>query len=221
MLTPGISVIGSAIGIYLKSRQQNPSWPVVFSFFGALTFCALATSYYTHIKPLRDPAANGRLLLDTIGHRIIEYGKEKNLPLRLNMLLIYRPARHLFFKRFLRIRWNLEMKFAPDGTADFDVNKGVAGAAIASGWPKLVNMEVNKDNWGFSEKEMAMFPKFTMIWSFPMFELDKNGDPTGTRLGAVNLDSTTIGAANTMLSDHEFEELMEEFRDIASRLASC
>src|SRR5438105_4914732 len=121
MLTPLVSIIGVMIAIYLKLKQQNPAWWVVLSLAGGLVICAFLASYYTHIKPLRDPAANGRLLLDVIGGRIVKYGKEKGVTLRLNMLLVYRPARFFFFKRHFRVRWGPELKFDPDGAVQFNI----------------------------------------------------------------------------------------------------
>jgi hypothetical protein len=223
MLTPAVSVIGSLIGIYLKVHQQNVDWWIVYAFFGGLVLCAFVASYYTHIKPLRDPAANGRLLLDTIGTRIVKYGKDKGLPLRLNMLLIYRPLKRFFFSKYLRVRWGLQMTFDPDGAVEFHIKKGVAGEALTNGRPKLVNMEEpeNKGNWGFTEKELRKFPPHTMIWSYPLFQLDKLGDNTGKLLGTVNLDSIFPGACEIVLKDPEFAKLMEEFRDIACKIASC
>src|SRR6185437_1396665 len=87
MLTPSVSIIGVSIGAYLKLIQQNISWLVLGGLGLGLVVSAFASSYYTHIKPLRDPAANGRLLLDTIGGRIIQYGRSKGLKRRLNILL--------------------------------------------------------------------------------------------------------------------------------------
>ena len=112
MLTPAVSIIGSAIGIYLKLQQQHLEWWIVLSLAGSLVICAFVASYYTHIKPLRDPAANGRLLLDSIAVRIVKYGKDKNVPVRLNMLLIYHPARFLFCKKYLHLLYNKEINFS-------------------------------------------------------------------------------------------------------------
>jgi hypothetical protein len=82
-------------------------------------------------------------------------------------------------------------------------------------------MEKSTDKWNFTEKELSKFPAHTMIWCYPLYELDKNGDPTGTKLGTVNMDSFHTGACDIVLKDEEFAKMMEEIRDVASKITSC
>lgn len=219
LLNPSVTLLGSAIGIYLKIVGQNPSWPVVGSLTGALIVCAVASSFYTHLRPLPDPAGNIKLLLDFIGNRILEFGTTNGVVLRLNILLVYRPASCFYLRKKFKVRWNLRMANMKDVDIEFDIKKGVAGEALRTGEPTLVNMQEAQGDWGFTEKELAKFPKHTMIWSYPIFKLDPKEEPTSKIIGTVNLDSTQVGAFQIVVKDaDEYDRRMEELRDIVSRV---
>jgi hypothetical protein len=234
LLTPAVSIISLGVGIYIKWKPNEFQWWHVFALAAILVVCAVLASYYTNIKPLLDPNSNGELLLKTIGERIIRYGNEKGLKnkwekgeevpgLRLNILMAER--RWLLGKPHFRVRWSLEMDHSPDGAARFPIKKGVAGEAFAQRKPRLVDMEdpATQGDWGFTKKELdkLRFPKFTMIWSYPIFELDKKGKQTGRLLGTANLDSSLPGAFRTAIDDPEFLTLVDDFWNIASKICSC
>jgi hypothetical protein len=117
----------------------------------------------------------------------------------------------------------LGTRYSPDNKVEFHISKGVAGAAVARRRAVFVNLEQrnNRHSWGFSDKELAGFPHFTAIWSLPVFELDKAGNPTGKILGTINLDSVTRGAFSVLEGNPAYERLLEEFQDLVSKVASC
>lgn len=117
-----------------------------------------------------------------------------------------------------------------DGAAEFGITKGVAGEARRRGNKYAVNMEdpKNKSNaWRFSRRDIKRlkFPEHTLIWSFPVYELDKQDDPTGKILGTVNLDSLKPGAYAALIGDPavrtELESMMADFQDVVMKIASC
>jgi hypothetical protein len=163
-------------------------------------------------------------LLDAVGGRVIDLGESEGIEARINYLGLYRPWRWLFLRRFLRVRWGIGMTFSSDNTAEFHVSKGVAGAVVAGRKALLIDLEkpANQHGWNFSPKELARFPSFTAIWSLPIFELDRSGNATGKILGTINLDTTSPNAfAKLSRADSGYAELLEEFQDLVSRVASC
>lgn len=223
LLTPLTALISAAIGIYLKIFAQNPSWWIVGSLAAGLVLATFVASFFTYLKPLRDIETMVAFMLELFGNRILGYGVAEGVDLRLNVLLVYRPIKFLFFRKYLKVTWSVGMKYAKDETARFRAYKGVAGKVLATGNTSLVNMEIpgERAKWGFSPQELATFPEHTMIWSFPIYRLDKEGKSTGKRVGAVNLDSLQKGAFHTVITcQEEFREMMEEFQDIISKVAS-
>jgi hypothetical protein len=224
-LSPMVSFCSVAIGIYFKAKPQDIDWDIVWLISGILIACALGATYYANIRPLRDPATNGRLLLETVSAWMIAYGKTKNIKIRLNILIVYRSF--WSFRRYFRIAWNSWNKtkdFYPDGAVTFHISKGVAGLAFALKTDRLVDMEEKENQgkrWKFTPKEEKKFPAHTMIWSWPIFELNKDGDMTGKILGTLNLDSLDPGAFDIVLKDPEFYNRMLEFRELACKVASC
>jgi hypothetical protein len=223
-LSPMVSVCSVAIGIYMKYKPDKIVWDVVWLISGLLIMCAIGATYYANFRPLRDPASNGRLLLDTFAGQIIAYGKSKNVKLRLNILIVRRGI--WFFNKSFKIAWaswNKTKDFYPDGAVSFDVEKGIAGYGYKQKIDLLVDMEepANRDkDWGFTAEEKEAFPEHTMIWSFPIYEVNKEGDMTGKILGMLNLDSQTRGAFKIVLTDEEFRNRMVDFREIACKVTS-
>jgi|ERR1700739_4216624 len=223
LLTPLAALVSATIGIYLKLFSQNPSWWIVGGLALLLIISTFVASYFTYLKPLRDVATMVGFLLEVFGNRILEYGREKKVDLRLNVLLVHRPARFGFLK-YLKVKWSVGMKYSLDETAQFRATKGVAGKVFETGKTLLVNMENpgERAKWNFTSKELQKFPEHTMIWSVPIYKLDKDGKSTGSRLGTLNLDSVQKNAFQTVISYQEgFGDLLEEFQDIVSKVASC
>lgn len=233
-LTPAVSIISLGIGIYLKWKPDTFQWWHVFAMATVLSVCAIFASFFTNIRPLRDPNSNGELLLETIGKRIIEYGEDKGLKtkwvngeniigLRLNIMMAER--RWFIWKRHFKVRWSLGMDDSPDAAIRFPVTKGVAGEAFRERKPRVVDFEDPdaRGDWGFTDKDRGRmkFPKFTMIWSYPIFELDKGGKQTGRILGTVNIDSALPGACKLVIEDQLFLTLVSDFWQISSKICSC
>jgi hypothetical protein len=224
LLTPLAALTSAAIGVYLKIFAQSPSWWIVGGLATGLVLATFIASYFTYLKPLRDIGSMVTFLLELFGNRILEYGRTGGVELRLNVLLAYRPFKFFFFIKYLKMAWSVGMKYARDETARFRATKGVAGNVFSTGNALLVNLENpgERAKWGFSQKELATFPEHTMIWGFPIYRLDKDGKSTGVRLGAVNLDSLQKGAFQIVIANQEeFRDMMEEFQDIISKVASC
>ncbi|HJX82958.1 MAG TPA: hypothetical protein VJ723_01295 [Candidatus Angelobacter sp.] len=226
MLTPLATIMGALIGVYLKTNP-NISWWIVGGLLGGLILSAVLASYFTHIRPARDASTVGRLLLDHIGTRIVKYCDEKGIAVRLNVLVVYRPLRFLFLMRRFKVRWSLEMHHA-DGGADFGIRKGVAGRVFATGVNLAIDMENpnNQGVWKFTERDCRRlkFPSHTLIWSFPVCELNKENYITGRVLGTLNLDSLEPNAFNILVADqavrNEVELMMQELQDVVSKVAS-
>src|SRR5437867_6648991 len=190
-----LPIVSAAIGIYLKS--QNWSVGVLVLLVAALVILSCLLSYFNNIKPVKDVAPGIREMLEVVGQRIVDQGKRDGIDIRLNILVLYRPARWFFVRRFLRFCWGLGMKYDSDSAYDFPIKKGVAGEVVRTLQARLVNMDgLTNDDWGFRAKEALIFPKFTLIWSLPVYEFDRHGAFTGKVLGTVNLHST---------SSHSFE----------------
>jgi hypothetical protein len=64
-----------------------------------------------------------------------------------------------------------------------------------------------------------------MIWSFPIYELDRYNVTTSTILGMLNLDSLQRGAYSILVDDpstrKQLEKLMQEYQDVAMTVAAC
>ena len=81
--------------------------------------------------------------------------------------------------------------------------------------------------WGFTDHDLERlkFPDLTLIWSFPVFNLNKDGNPTGPILGTVNLDSLQKDAFKILVGNAairaEVERMMQELADVVSKIASC
>lgn len=230
ILAPVAAIAATGLSIYLKLYGQQTSWVVVGSFAAVLLLCALISSYYTYLRPLKDLNTIGRELLKLVGSRVRDYCKSKGVDVRLNVLMIYRPFKFFFLIRRFRVRWGMSMDHAGDGAAEFGIKKGVAGEARRRGNKFAANMEDPKNknpNWKFSKWDLSRlkFPEHTLIWSFPVYELDKQDSPTGEILGAVNLDSLQPGAYATLIGDPavraELESMMEDLQDTVMKIASC
>lgn len=210
-----------AVGIYLRVSRPNAF------VIGALLLVVLALSsfsaYYIHIKPLRELSSATTVLLESVGQRIIELASAEGVQARLNYLAIFRPVKYIFFSRYFRVAWGIGMRYQPDNTMRFHVSKGVAGKAVRTRRSIFVNQELpeNRNYGGFSDEELGTFPPLTAIWSFPVFELDRSGNATGTILGTINLDSETHGAWEVFMGNQEYGRLLEEFRDLVSKVVSC
>jgi hypothetical protein len=193
-----------------------------------MLLCTFLPSYYTYIRPLKDSNVIGRLLLDLVGNRIRAYCLGKGVEVRLNVLMIYRPARFLFSIRRFRVRWHLGMAHDGDGAAEFGITKGVVGRVFKSGNRVAVNVEGSKpSDWNFTARDLRRLklPDHKMIWSFPVNGLDKTDMPTGIILGTVNLDSLQVGAYTKLVADPvvraELESMLQDFQDIVMKIASC
>lgn len=230
LLTPLATTISSILGLYLKVYGQSTSWRVVGGLVLILISSAFLASYFTHVRPVRDASTVGRLLLDHVGQRIAKYCQDKGVSIRLNALILYRPARFLFLARRFKARWSLGMHQADAGT-EFGIKKGVSGQVFKSGNSVAVDMEESRNRdprtWKFTERDLRRlkFPGHTLIWSFPVFELNRENYPTGRILGTLNLDSLQKGAFQALVRDDvvrtELEDMMEQLQDMVSRVASC
>jgi hypothetical protein len=124
-------------------------------------------------------------------------------------------------KRF-RVVWGLGMASQPDVKATFHVSKGVAGEVLRAKRPRLVNMEeAHHEDWGFTKAEAREFQHLTAIYSWPIYEVDHQGDQTGRVIGCANLDAMTPGAFDAITHNQaQFDKLLEEFTEFASKVLS-
>jgi hypothetical protein len=221
-LTPVTAIICFGVGIYFKTAAGNPPWYVIALLGASLALGGLLASHYvrTSTRSTRDPLV--RMMLDMIGTKIVEFGKAHGVPLRVNVMLTYRPGRFLFLRRHFKLWWEFGIESSQDRLIEFDIKKGVAGEAYSWGNTLLVNLEMpeNRRDWGFSEQDLVRFRRLTAVWCFIVYELDKTGDLTGRKLGVINLTSSVSGAFQQLANDSEYLRLMEEFRDIVSRVVS-
>ena len=214
-------VATTALGVYVATGHANPY--VEWTLIAAIVVFTILGAYYTFISPIRELNAFVIAVLDAQAEHIVEFVKSHNIDIRLNIALvsIYPFQLAYPFKRF-KIVWDCGMKYAADATTTFPVSKGVAGEAYRRRRDRLVNMEIaenqNLEKWGFSKKEASLFPKFTAIWSLPVFRLGPNDRPTGKICGMLNLDSISAGAFNVLASQREIQKLLEELRELLCKL---
>ena len=216
-----LPVASITLALYIKSK--SPSNQVIGAFLLGILLLSAIIAWYSHIQPLREVSSAVTALLDAVGGRVIDLGKSDGIDPRMNYLALYRPWRGLFLRRFFRVRWGIGMRFSPDNAAEFHISKGIAGAAVKRRRALLIDLEEpkNQHGWNFSSDELTGFPAFTAIWSLPIFELDRGGNATGKILGTINLDATAHGAFRILSSNMEYAELLEEFQDLVSKVASC
>lgn len=230
VLTPVVALASAGLSVYLKVKGQQASWLVAGPMIGLIALCAGITSYYSFLRPLKDPTTLGHLALKRTATQVTAFCKGKDVDVRLNVMAIYRPAHCLFLIRRFRIRWHYDKWHEGDGTAEFHITKGVAGAARKSGNRLAVNMEdsqIASKSWGFSQREITrlQFPKHTMIWCFPIYELDRHSQTTSRIIGMLSLDSLQAGAYAKLVGDEEvrkeLEGLMQEYQDVVMEVAAC
>jgi hypothetical protein len=230
LLTPVVALAGAALSVYLKVKGQQGSWWIIGPLIALIALCAGVTSYYSFLRPLKDPTTLGYLALKMVAQQIAPFCQEKGVEVRFNVMAIYRPASCFFLIRRFRIRWHFNTGHDGDGTAEFRITKGVAGAARKSGNRLAINMEDPKhknNNWGFSQRDLdrLQFPKHTMIWCFPVYELDRHNQTTSRIIGMLSLDSLQPGAYDKLVGDEEvrkqLESRMQEYQDVVMEVAAC
>lgn len=110
------------------------------------------------------------------------------------------------------------MNFDPDSDARFHCAKGVCGEALRTRKEKLADMAL-PNTWKFQPKEIANWPNFTAIYSWPVFQLNKQGR-AGKILGTLNLDSVSPNAYDRIDKDPAFKREMQDLRDLFCKLVS-
>src|SRR5213594_252361 len=193
----------------------QPWWPYPLYVLFALISASLA--YLSIIQPVRKFEPVAKKFLDVLGDKILSFGREKGIQPRVNILLVYREPSWLFLRKYFHIVWGLGMENQPDVRVSFHVSKGVAGETLESGRPRLVDMEeLPHENWGFTEHEAQRFQHLTAIYSWPIYEVDHNGEQTGRRIGCVNLDAMAAGS-RVVIEKHlrRFDGMLREFAEIA------
>src|ERR1700743_3859764 len=170
ILTPLVAVAGTTLSVYLKIKGPQAAWWVIGTLIGLASLCAGVTSYYSFLRPIKDPTTLADLALDKMAKQVRAFCESKDVEVRLNVMAIYRPARCLFLIRRFRIRWHYA-HYHGDGTAEFRITKGVAGAARARGNALAINLEdpLHKNkNWGFTKRDLERlkFPGHKMICAF-------------------------------------------------------
>ncbi|MBI2681927.1 MAG: hypothetical protein HYX26_01690 [Acidobacteriales bacterium] len=221
ILSAVVPLITLIVSIYFKLYAQTLNWWILIG-FGAVSFLlAGAIAYFTHIKPVRDMTPLIQLFLEGVGQRILEAGKSEGLELRLSILRIYRPVWTLCLRRYFHVCWSMNMHQQADNDMRFHIRKGVSGQVRKSGKSLLVDMTLPENrHMGFSAKEAARFPAFTVIWSLPVFELNRSNRTTSRVLGVVNVDSATTGAYAKLRSNPGLDSLFKDFREVVSKVMS-
>lgn len=214
----------AGLGIYqARVGSGRSDWHIVAPLLVVIFACSGAGAYYTQIQPARDLNAFVMAALDTQTQHILDFAAANNIAVRLNIATVcIWPFQFSWPLKRLKIVWDRGMNNAPDAVIAFAASKGVAGLAYRTRVDQLVDMEIaeNQDlkKWGFSKKEASTFPKFTAVWSFPVARLGANDRPTATICGMLNLDSTTAGAYNVLKADQKIRELLEDMRELVSKL---
>ncbi|GEM_PF-5972352 len=171
---------------------------------------------------MKDIEPLAQSFLDKLGDEIIALGNRDGIKPRLNILVVYREKRRLFWGVYLRVAWSREMEFQPDMHATFSTSKGVAGEVVKEKAPRLADIErYGHQTWGFSEREARLFPKLTAIYGWPIYQLDRHQRLSAKILGTVNLDAQEPGAlARLVRHKAEYDALLKDFAKFASAILS-
>lgn len=216
--------VTTALGVYqYLVKPENVDWPIESACLAAIFLLTILGAYYTYINPVRELNSFVIAVLDAQAQHLVDAANARNMDIRLNIAIVSACVLQWAWPlRRFRIVWDCGMKYASDAFVTFSVSKGVAGEAYRSRRDKLVNMEISGNDdlkkWGFSKKETSVFPKFTAVWSLPVFRLGPGDRPTGKICGMLNLDSTTAGAFSILTAYPEFGRLLGELRELLCKL---
>ncbi len=209
------------------SKMALPSHPLIQASWPYLVyllplFLAGCVAYYSVITPMRKMEPVAKEFLDRMGENILRLGERYRISPRVNILLVFRKSGWLFMRKYFHIVWGLGMENQPDVKASFRTSKGVAGEVLKTGRPRLVDMELSHhEDWGFTEHEAKRFQPLTAIYSWPIYEVDDQGEQTGRIVGCVNLDALAQGACSTIEKNQaRFDKLLLEFAEFASKIVS-
>ncbi len=185
-------------------------------------FLAGCVAYYSVITPMRKMEPVAKEFLDRLGEEIRRLGNRHGIDPRIKILLVFRKARWLFVRKYFQLVWGLGMENQPDVKASFHISKGVAGEVLRTKRPRLVDMEESRhEDWGFTEGEAKKFQRLTAIYSWPIYQVDDQGEQTGRVAGCVNLDALAPEACSTIKQNQpKFDKLLREFAEFASKIVS-
>jgi hypothetical protein len=214
----------AALGLYQYLVPPSAmKWRVELAFLAAIFLFTALGAYYTYVSPARELKAFVIAVLEAQAQHIVDFAKSQGIDIRLNIAVVsFYPLQWAYPPKRFKIVWDCGMKYAPDAFTTFPVSKGVAGEAYRRRRDRLVNMEIAEnqklEKWGFSKKEASCFPKFTAVWSLPVFRLGAGDRPTGKICGMLNLDSTSTGAFAVLTTHLEIGTLLGEMRELLCKL---
>ncbi len=233
MITVLLASGSPSLTIYFKIHPSpaRADWFVVGLIVSVMLGLTGFLAYQTYINPLRDMRPFAEAILNTYAARIDALARSANpaagfppIAIRIAFLMLHRPWYWLFLRRYFRVEWDFQMGYAPDRNADFHCSKGVCGEALRAETEVLEDMTLrddkgNKKTWKFQPKEIQKMPSFTCIYSWPVFQLNKQGR-AGRVLGTLNLDSDTPHAYDRIVKDPAFKTEMKDLRDLFCKLVS-
>lgn len=217
-----LPIASPVLSAFVLNRPEVFTKPYVYAIFSLLVFVSGAIAYVNVFKPLRDIEPLAQSFLDKLGEQLIALGKKDGIQPRLNILIVYRDWRSLFLEKYLQVVWSREMEYQPDLHASFPISKGVAGEVVRAKAPRLADIErFGHQGWGFDDKASSAFPKLTAIYSWPIYQLDRQQRPTAHILGTVNLDAQVSGAIRRIAANKvEYDALLRDFTRFASAIFS-
>jgi hypothetical protein len=200
---------------------QPPGWQSTLPYFyvGGICFLSAFAAYLTHVKPALDLEKPVLGLLALLAAQPLKLGNQCGISPRMNVMLVQRPW-YYFGRKRIRVVWSVNMEGFPDVKFKCFCDQGVSGQALKTKRPVYADCSmVDKSLFSFSQKQLDQTSHVQAVLSWPIYEVDKQGEQTGAVIGVVNLDGTATDSFNKLIAKTAaFDKCMKKFAEVTSTI---